>query len=524
MKRFPWLKMRKKTEPELPLQPPMWFGNQSNGEYFHFATQRDRKTRKLILERADENARRIGIDRRDFLASAMGMVTTLFVLNEVSACSSSGKSSSGGGNLAKDSGADAKYRVDPEGMYDEQLACHLVGGNEFIFDIQTHWFSKEDISTFPAYLNSFPGLFDLTTEDNYILDIFCKSDTSMVALSAWPSLACTGTTTTNCGLPLSNATNVASRDRINGLVKGTKRVLSHCQIMAQDANGIDGQLQIMEQMAQSGIAAWKLYPGFILPEAFTMDDPRGRAVIEKGIALGVPLFCVHKGLPIGPFFDTMGGNHPREIGVVAKDYPQAKFIIYHSAITTGYASTNEAPPEGPFDPSETDPKGTNALIRSLIDNGIGPNQNVYAEVGSALNQVLKDPTVAAHFFGKLMKYVGTDNVCWGTDCIIYGSPQQFIEPFRKLSIPQSMQDQFGYPPLDDAQKAKIFGLNAAKPYGVDPDEKRCKLESCGVEAMRQRMDEELGPRRWVFDQPNGPKTHEEYIEQAEASMKLGRPG
>src|SRR5687767_4216846 len=73
MKRFPWLQMRKKTDPELPYEPPFWFGNQSNGEYFHHATARQRKIRKLILEKADENARRIGMPRRDFLASAMGM-------------------------------------------------------------------------------------------------------------------------------------------------------------------------------------------------------------------------------------------------------------------------------------------------------------------------------------------------------------------------------------------------------------------------------------------------------------------
>src|SRR5687768_8400516 len=86
-KKFPWLKMQKKTDPELPLKPPIWFGNQSNGEYFLEATDHDRKVERLILERADENARRVGLDRREFLASAMGMCTTLIALAEVG-CSS----------------------------------------------------------------------------------------------------------------------------------------------------------------------------------------------------------------------------------------------------------------------------------------------------------------------------------------------------------------------------------------------------------------------------------------------------
>jgi predicted TIM-barrel fold metal-dependent hydrolase len=247
-------------------------------------------------------------------------------------------------------------------------------------------------------------------------------------------------------------------------------------------------------------------------------------VIEKGLELGIPLFCVHKGLPIGIFFDVDGGNHPRDVGIAAKDYPNAKFIIYHAGFSTGFSNTNAAPPEGPYDPNEPKPVGANALIRSLLDNGIGPNKNVYAEVGSALNQVLKDPTVAAHFFGKLMKYIGTDNVCWGTDCVIYGSPQQFIEPFRRLEIPASMQEQYGYPPLDAVQKAKIFGLNAARPYGIDANAKLCRLKECPIQLQKEQTDAELGDRRWMFEEPNGPKTYGEFVDLVKAQEAEGVPG
>jgi len=303
----------------------------------------------------------------------------------------------------------------------------------------------------------------------------------------------------------------------------SQRVVNHIQIMGQDPNGVEGQLEIMDRVyCAQGAHAWKLYPGFKPP--FTMDDANGRRIIEKGLDIGLPLFCVHKGLPIGAFFDTTGGNHPREIGVVAKDYPEAKFIIYHSGICTGYATTAEAPPEGPYDENDPDPLGVNSFIRTLVENGIAPNSNVYAEVGSALNQVFKDPTVAAHFFGKLMKYVGTENVVWGTDCIIYGNPDQFIEQFRALEIPQSMQEDFGYPPLDAAQKAKIFGLNAAKAYGVDVEAKRCEISTCPTAQLKERLDQEIGPRRWTFETPGGPKTWDEYVEHSRSCVDLGRPG
>src|SRR5512134_3131926 len=83
MARFPWLKLRKKTEPELPLEPPIWLGSHSNGEYFHQQTPKEARMRREILRRADEQSRRLGIDRREFLASTMGMAVSLAVLNQM---------------------------------------------------------------------------------------------------------------------------------------------------------------------------------------------------------------------------------------------------------------------------------------------------------------------------------------------------------------------------------------------------------------------------------------------------------
>ena len=103
-----------------------------------------------------------------------------------------------------------------------------------------------------------------------------------------------------------------------------------------------------------------------------MTEPNARQIIEHGLSLGLNRFCVHKGLPIGNFFEKEH-NHPRDVGIVAKDYPEANFIIYHSAICSGLDSCGQAP-EGPYDPNEPDPKGVNALIRSLVDNGIEPNR------------------------------------------------------------------------------------------------------------------------------------------------------
>ena len=54
--------------------------------------------------------------------------------------------------------------------------------------------------------------------------------------------------------------------------------------------------------------------------------------------------------------------------------------------------------------------GINRLISSMLAAGIGPNQNVYAELGTTWWSVMSSPDQAAHVLGKLLKHVGEDNV------------------------------------------------------------------------------------------------------------------
>jgi predicted TIM-barrel fold metal-dependent hydrolase len=530
--KFPWLKLRRKTEPEIPYESPIWMGNRSNGEYFHKQTPYEKKLRQFVLDKADENARRLGLDRREFLASAMGMATTLWCIGYAAGCSSDegapppGAGGSGGGLC-----------VPPKAMFDEDVACTLLSGDEFIFDVQTHWFSTEDMSRFPDSVKSTFAVLGLSDEEAYVNGMFLQSDTHVSVLTSWPGTYCTNDVDP-CGLPLSNDTMARSRDAINEMACKTQRVVQHFQLLPTDVASIDWQKEQMTRLhCTTRVQGWKMYPGFnpssidpSLNRGYFLTDPNARALIEHGIALGVNVFSVHKGLAIGSFFEAEH-NHPRDVGPTAKAYPGANFIIYHSGICSGMsnASGNSVCDrsfiEGPYNESETDPKGVNAFIRSLKDAGVEPNSNVYAEVGSAIDQVMTNPTSSQHFFGKLMKHVGVDRVVWGTDCLATRpSPQQYIEWFRTLEISEQMQTEFGYPPLDAGQKAKIFGLNAAKVYGIDPEAKRCEVNSCQTAQLRRDLDGEFGPRRYTFQKPSGPSTYEEYVEEAKREMARGRPG
>jgi hypothetical protein len=80
-----------------------------------------------------------------------------------------------------------------------------------------------------------------------------------------------------------------------------------------------------------------------------------------------------------------------------------------------------------------------------------------------------------HGIGQNIKHYGADHVIWGTDCLWWGSPQWAIEAFKRFQISDELCERFGYKKISKEDKAKIFGLNAAKLYKVDVKAKRNPL-------------------------------------------------
>jgi hypothetical protein len=134
---------------------------------------------------------------------------------------------------------------------------------------------------------------------------------------------------------------------------------------------------------------------------------------------------------------------------------------------------------------------------------------------------MNDTTQSAHVLGKLLVHFGEDNVVWGTDSVWYGAPQAQIDAFRRFQISTQFQQQYGYPALTDAIKRKIFGLNAAKVYGIDPTATRCAIQASQVALLKQRLDEEFGPWRWAMDRPPI-RTRRQFLDFIR--MNRGMPG
>lgn len=482
--------MQKSSDPE-GTRLPIKIDSTSNGEFAPIPLAvRNLAGNRLAHVNATRYARRLALSRRDFLVSSCGAASTLLALNEVNAA------------MGRTGG---RFDVAEEAALDPAAAAAALEGREFIFDVQGHFVDPNGkwIRENPARGEGFrfaektdcplardPGRnshLDCIGPEEFVKDVFLDSDTDMMVLSFVPS--------TREAEPLTIEEAAATREIVANLA-GNHRLMLHGRVNPNQ----DGDLEAMDELKERwNVCGWKTYTQYG-PDGkgfFLSDEATGIPFIEKARDLGVRIICVHKGLPFGP--RSYEHSQCRDIGVVAKRYPDVDFLVYHSGFVAGKA-------EGPYE-GQGSGDGIDTLIRSLVDNGIPPNSNVYAELGSTWRFLMRDPDSAAHALGKLLKFCGEDNVLWGTDSIWYGSPQDQIQAFRTFSISREYQERHGYPAITRELRAKIFGLNAARPYRIDLDEVRLRAASDDVARRRENYRNFRDPSFLTF----GPRTRREFL-------------
>ncbi|MDD9934494.1 MAG: amidohydrolase family protein [Myxococcales bacterium] len=589
IKRLPWLRNLKKTDPEPPLRLPIACGPLSNGEGWWPDSARKKLIRKLVNERAEEVSRREGIDRREFMASACGMATTLFMINVVNGCSD-GKSgsdkrmgnagTSGAGNETP-AGGDAGmpgpgadggistggFDIPEEATYDEDWAGCVLGngGKELIIDMQSHFASPETNPLGAAGLSQFVGMINnerypwIERTENctgsacfdrmeYVDQIFMGSDTTIgvlsgISYSLGPS-----------GMGSGGFAALTNEDLIDGVAWLEEmfpgRMLSHAMVMPNDR--LDVQLAMMDRLADT-YDNWKTYPPWspLANGGYWLDQGEGPTMIQRGLELNSPIFCIHKGFPLNSFSPTY--TDPKDVGPAARMFPEARLVIYHSGFEHGLgAGQSTMPgfdpnadlrwgegagiwPEGPYDEDDETvqelyplDRGVNSLIKSLRDSNIGPNgrdldnpggpvtTHVYAECGGVWpNLMTNRPEEAMHYWGKLLKHIGEDRIVWGTDCLWFGSPQPLIEAFRAFEISTEFQETYGYPELTQQRKEKILGQNAARLQNIRAG---VEIEGCHDDflttaqlKLKHETDEEYGRRRDMLANVPGPRTRRDFL-------------
>ena len=464
---------------------PIKIDSTSNGEYPPIPVgERNLEANRVALERATENAKRLSISRRRFLVSGAGAASTLLAFNDVNAAA---------GKLG------AFYDIPRDAALDDELARTVMEGSEFIFDVHGHFANPTG-----AWLKKVPPgqspVLDPTPEisaDRFIKDVFLDSDTDMMVLTFIPSMS--------DAEPLTIEEAAATQKIIDNL-EGTKRLLIHGRVNPNQ----EGDIDRMEQLAKKyGVVGWKTYTqwgpadnayyslqtglGFELT-----DDRYGVPFIERARAIGIKNICIHKGIPFGR---DASYRYARcdDIGKAARKFPDMNFLVYHA----GFDPEN---PELPFEPG-AGRNGIDSLVQSLLDNDIAPNRNVYADVGTTWNMFRRNPDTAAHGMGKLLKYVGENNVLWGTDSIWTGSPQDQIQAWRTFQISEELRDRHGYPEITPNLRAKVFGLNATRPYRISAEEVKLRAANDRIGRTRLGYREDPDPLFLTY----GPKTRREFL-------------
>ena len=442
----------------------------SNEEYTPIAqTPEQKRLEREIIAGAEGQAKRLGTDRRSFLRTSCGMALAFAAMNTV---------------FGKMFTVAAEELFDPAAVDEKKLKT-------FIFDIQTHHVAMPEQAPHAdqQFLNAVVGMRDMARKinpalkdrtahiedayiENYIKEVFLDSDTDVVALSALPG----SSEETDVLTP---EVIFKSKSWINQITS-SPRVISHGYFSPDLGNE---NLDMMDaQLSKLKINAWKGYTGVARAkgkEGWRLDDEKtAYPALQKAQKQGVKNICIHKGLP---FPGDPEWWSPMDVTKAAKDFPNLNFLVYHS----GFRGLQESLPTArdQFRKTTYIPWTSDICAWKKKNPEV---KNIYMEMGSTFAlMVSSSPQLAAYVLGMIIDAFGSDHLLWGTDSIWWGSPQWQIEAFRRLEMPQDLQTRFGFKPLTPEIKRAIFGLNAARVYGIDPNEKINPMPADYLQRLRK---------------------------------------
>jgi len=477
----------------------------SNGEYMPAPqTAKQKHVEHRIKELSESASRKLGMDRRRFLASTGGMAAAMLAMNEVF------------GHF---------FEVSPIEMFETEAYAQAGTPRDlFVFDDQLHLVRGSQAAagmglravaqgpTAGGARNAMnpgnvpdergdvwgvwnPALVGLPNRpENFLITQFIKDvyldsqvnvallsnvTASVVNLDNQPRRPPRNVQEALSGEILTAAQTAAARNFVNE-ISGSTRMLAHGLLYVGKGN-LD---YIQQQVAENQPDSWK---GYNVSNAAKVDnDPMSpmRQWRHDDEQVAYPTFdlinrlypkmraqkpgfnniCVHKGLtnaePVRPEI-----GHPADLPKAAKDWPNLNFITYHACIQPAFfmADALQDVKSGKLREGVPDIKWTTEY--ALL---VRPYRNTYAELGTTwASSIVTFPTVAAHLMGQLMKFMGPDRIVFGSDSVWYGSPQWQIDAMWRFQIPADLQKKYGYPALTQDDKRKILGLNSAKLYGVN---------------------------------------------------------
>lgn len=468
-------------------------------------TAQQKNVEHLIGELSEVRAKKLGMDRRAFMASSMGLATCFLASNKVW-------------------GANAFDVDEAESWEPEATAEKYPKGEYFVMDVQSHFTdgyalqfrSMEFVKNMGFQLKDDKESYSF---NNFVKEMYFDSETDVCVISGVPGRERLRDKDGNVPEGKARSEGIAilpswlmaqSRDKINGLAGGTTRAFAQGNLAPNHywdkvANKPD-KAAIIEQMEREiskyKISSWKWYchtdPGRS-GGGFQVDDENAAWFMEESRKRGLKTISVHKGYSFQS--RTLGHlANPKDMEKAALNNPDFNFIVYHSALQHG---PNEPDWEkaNNYDPTTGDFSWHSILMDIKKRNPKMNNLNV--EIGSFFGPlVIANPTIAMHGIGKNIKHYGSDHVIWGTDCLWWGSPQWVIDAFKRFQISDEMCEKFGYKKITKKDKANIFGLNAAKIYKLDVKKKRQGLPADALDKLKTAYldgggQPDLGAHGWV---------------------------
>ena len=236
----------------------------------------------------------------------------------------------------------------------------------------------------------------------------------------------------------------------------------------------------MEATAATGkVAAFKVYTAWgPNGQGYALDDPAiGLPVIQKAHDLGVKIIVAHKGLPLVDF--DVAHNGPDDMVAVSRSLPR------HAVRRVPRATGTRTTPKARTTPARR--VGIDPLLAALDAHHVPPElQRVgRRRVGVARAAAPTRPG-RAHARASCCR-ASARTACCGAPTRS-GTDRRSRRSWRSARSRSAteFQERFGYPALTDAVKRKVFGLNAAQLFDLDPEATRC--------ALRERPARR-GPRR-----------------------------
>jgi len=246
-----------------------------------------------------------------------------------------------------------------------------------------------------------------------------------------------------CVLPESmmETTGYATRWSTNGYIaaaceKYPERFIFQCNVGPILKRGMKHVLWELEYLVKErNCKLVKFYP----PEDTYINDKEIWPFYEKISELGVPV-TIHSGfswVPPGKSKYCL----PILIDDVATDFPDLQIIAFHA----GWPYCHDL----------------NMVALT--------HPNVHISLSLVMPWWFNAPWRLAEIIGEAIQFAGEDRIVWGSDFFGAGGLLRLaVEALRKFEMPKELQERYGFAPVTEEVKRKIFGENLARLLNIKP--------------------------------------------------------